>query len=91
MFLHREWNQILKYKIEVWEPILKGPREGNPRLHQNICLIFTDTEQTSALAYVIKMFFCPFGGLGGGGTPKHCQNNCLLNIYWYKKKTGASA
>ena len=22
----------------------------------------------------------------GRGTPKLCQNNCLLNIYWYQKK-----
>ena len=25
-------------------------------------------------------------GLQGIGTPKLCQNTCLLNIYWYQKK-----
>ena len=31
------------------------------------------------------------GGPRGGGTPKLCQNICLSNIYWYKKKTGTLA
>ena len=29
----------------------------------------------------------PFGGsLGGSGTPKLCQNICLLNICWYQNR-----
>ena len=34
----------------------------------------------------IWFFRGPFGGPRGGGTPKLCQNICLLNIYSYQNK-----
>ena len=34
----------------------------------------------------IDVWGSTWGGPWGDGTPKLCENNCLLNIYWYQKK-----
>ena len=47
------------------------------------------SKQTGTQVELFKklIFGGPFGGVPGeGGTPKLCQNICLLNIDWYPKK-----
>ena len=92
--IKKHWHPSLSHsKNWFWGGPFGGPWRGmwHPQTMSKYLSVeyLLIAKQTGILTWAIQkadFWGSIWGDPRGGGTPKLCQNICLLNIYWYQKK-----
>ena len=82
--------EALRLRSRTWSSRPRTSKCVLEDTNSGICWYQKKKKKTGTMAWAVqKIDFLggPFEGVSGsGGTLQLCQNICLLNIYWYKKK-----